>query len=110
MAWSTELRCPGRTAAPARPRWWWIRDFDLAAFRADVALRLPAYARPVFLRLRPHIESTGTFKPRKEELVQAGFDPARIADPLFVDDMRRQAYVPVDAQLFAQITAGSFRI
>jgi fatty-acyl-CoA synthase len=85
-------------------------NFDLAAFRADLALRLPAYARPVFLRLLRHIESTGTFKPRKEDLVQAGFDPARIADPLFVDDARKQAYVPVDAALFAAISAGDFRI
>ena len=85
-------------------------EFDLTAFRADVALRLPAYARPVFLRLLRHIESTGTFKPRKEDLVQAGFDPARIADPLFVDDLRKQAYVPVDAALFAAILAGNFRI
>lgn len=85
-------------------------NFDLGTFRADVARRLPAYARPVFLRLLRHIESTGTFKPRKEDLVQAGFDPARIADPLFVDDVRKQAYVPVDAQLFAEIEAGTFRI
>jgi fatty-acyl-CoA synthase len=85
-------------------------SFDLAAFRADLALRLPAYARPVFLRLLRHIESTGTFKPRKEDLVQAGFDPARIADPLFVHDARKQAYVPVDAALFAAISAGNFRI
>jgi len=85
-------------------------QFDLAAFRADVAQRLPAYARPVFLRLLQTIESTGTFKPRKQELVQAGFDPQRIKDPLYVDDARAQAYVPLDAALFAAITAGAVRI
>ena len=84
--------------------------FDLAAFHADVALRLPAYARPVFLRLLQTIESTGTFKPRKQDLVQAGFDPARIEDPLYFDDPRTQAYVPLDAALFAAILAGTVRI
>jgi fatty-acyl-CoA synthase len=84
--------------------------FDLAAFRADVAQRLPAYARPVFLRLLRSIESTGTFKPRKQELVQAGFDPARISDPLYFDDSRGQAYVPLDAALFAAISAGAIRV
>jgi fatty-acyl-CoA synthase len=84
--------------------------FDLAAFRADIALRLPAYARPVFLRLLKTIDSTGTFKPRKLDLVQAGFDPARISDPLYFDDARAQAYVPLDAALFAAISAGAVRI
>jgi fatty-acyl-CoA synthase len=85
-------------------------DFDLAAFRTDVSQRLPAYARPVFLRLLNSIESTGTFKPRKQDLVQAGFDPARIKDPLYFDDPRAQAYVPVDAALFAAISTGKVRI
>ena len=85
-------------------------NFDLAVFRTEVAQRLPAYARPVFLRLLPSIESTGTFKPRKQELVQAGFDPARIKDPLYFDDARTQRYIPVDAALFAAISAGAIRI
>ena len=84
--------------------------FDLSAFRADMAERLPAYARPVFLRLLRSIESTGTFKPRKQDLVQAGFDPARISDPLYFDDSRTQAYVVLDAALFAAISAGAVRV
>jgi fatty-acyl-CoA synthase len=85
-------------------------QFDLAVFRADIARHLPAYARPVFLRLLRSLETTGTFKPRKQDLVQAGFDPARISDPLYFDDPRAQAYVPLDAALYAAISAGSVRI
>jgi fatty-acyl-CoA synthase len=85
-------------------------NFDLAAFRADTAARLPVYARPVFVRLLQSIEATGTFKPRKQDLVQAGFDPARITDPLYFDDPRAQAYVPLDGALFAAISAGAVRI
>jgi fatty-acyl-CoA synthase len=84
--------------------------FDLAAFRAEVARLLPAYARPVFLRLLSAIESTGTFKPRKQELAQAGFDPARIKDALYFDDPRTQAYAPLDAALHAAIVAGAVRV
>jgi fatty-acyl-CoA synthase len=84
-------------------------DFDLAAFRADVALRLPAYARPVFLRLLTKLEATGTFKPRKQDLVETGFDPARVQDPLYFDDPRAQCYVPVDPALFEAIVSGSLR-
>jgi fatty-acyl-CoA synthase len=64
----------------------------------------------VFLRLLRSIESTGTFKPRKQELAQAGFDPARISDPLYFDDPQAQAYVALDAVLFAAISAGTVRI
>ena len=85
-------------------------EFDLAAFRADLAQRLPPYARPVFLRILTSLEATGTFKPRKQELVQAGFDPARIHGPLYFDDPRAQRYVPLDAALFAAISAGAIRI
>jgi fatty-acyl-CoA synthase len=85
-------------------------DFDLAAFRQDVAQRLPPYARPVFLRILNKLEATGTFKPRKQELLQAGFDPDRAAGPLYFDDPSLQRYVPVDAALFAAISAGDVRI
>jgi fatty-acyl-CoA synthase len=84
--------------------------FDLAAFRADVAERLPGYARPVFLRLLTALEATGTFKPRKQDLVRAGFDPACITDPLYFDDPRTQRYVPLDAALYAAISEGKVRI
>lgn len=85
-------------------------DFDLAVFHADVAQRLPAYARPVFLRLLRRLESTGTFKPRKQDLMDEGFNPARTEDPLYLDDPRAQRYVPIDASLFAAIGAGTVRI
>jgi fatty-acyl-CoA synthase len=85
-------------------------DFDLAAFRAEVASRLPPYARPVFLRILSTLEATGTFKPRKQDLMQAGFDPSRVSDPLYFDDARSQCYVPVDAALYAAISDGTIRI
>jgi fatty-acyl-CoA synthase len=85
-------------------------EFDLAAFRTEVASRLPPYARPVFLRLVSTLEVTGTFKPRKQDLVQAGFDPQRISDPLYFDDARAQRYVRLDTALFAAILSGALRI
>ena len=86
------------------------QEFDLAEFHTEVARRLPSYARPVFLRLLSSIEATGTFKPRKQDLVREGFDPASIGDPLFFDDARSQRYVPLDAALFAAIAAGRVRV
>lgn len=83
--------------------------FDLESFREEVHGRLPAYARPLFLRLLPAIESTGTFKPRKLELSVAAYDPARVKDALYLDDPRVRAYVPIDRALHADIVAGRIR-
>jgi fatty-acyl-CoA synthase len=94
----------GMAALVVRP------GFDPAVFRGDIVTKLPAYARPVFLRLLPAIESTGTFKPRKQELLEAGFDPVRVGDPLYMDDARRSCYVPLDAALHAAIIGGVVRL
>jgi fatty-acyl-CoA synthase len=83
--------------------------FDLPAFRAAVQARLPRYARPVFLRLLAAIEATGTFKPRKQDLAAAGFDPTGIRDPLYIDAPGAEAYVPLDSVLYEAIAAGRIR-
>ncbi len=83
--------------------------FDLDEFRAHLGARLPSYARPVFVRLLPHIASTGTFKPRTVELAHSGFDPGRINDPLFVQEAGG-GYVPLDAAGYERILAGGARL
>jgi fatty-acyl-CoA synthase len=84
--------------------------FDLPAFREEAASRLPPYARPVFLRIRSTLEATGTFKPRKQDLIQEGFNPERTRDPIYFDDTHLQRYVPLDNALFAAISNGSLRV
>jgi fatty-acyl-CoA synthase len=83
---------------------------DLAALHAHLADRLPAYARPVFLRLHGEIATTATFKHQKSELAREGFGPAAIADPLYVYDPAQGAYVPLDAALHGRITSGQMRL
>jgi len=84
--------------------------FDLAGLPAHLAARLPDYARPLFLRLVPALEATDTFKPRRQALAGDGFDPGRIADPLYVYDRSTGAYAPLDAARFARIAAGAERL
>ena len=74
-------------------------EFDARAFYAHAVTALPAYAMPVFLRLQREAEVTGTFKLRKVELQQEGYDPAKVSEPLFVRDDGARAYVPLDAEL-----------
>jgi fatty-acyl-CoA synthase len=82
---------------------------DLAALHRHLAGRLPGYARPLFLRLCPQAEVTGTFKYAKADLVRQGFDPGRCADPLYFHHPGRRAYIAVDAPMYASILAGAIR-
>ena len=84
-------------------------DFDLALFQARAEEMLPPYAQPVFLRLTPEIETTGTFKYRKIDLVDAGFDPDKVAEPLYFK-APEQGYLPLDAALSARIHSGEFKL
>jgi len=83
---------------------------DLAALRAHLHTLLPAYARPLFLRVRREIELTMTFKQKKTGLVAQGFDPTATSDTILFDDPRQGAYVRVDPALHQDIVEGKIRL
>jgi fatty-acyl-CoA synthase len=85
-------------------------DFDLIAFKQHLAEHLPEYARPLFLRIRDGIETTGTFKPRKQKLCREGYDPRVIEDALYFDDRTRDAFVKLDGTLHERICTGDLRL
>jgi fatty-acyl-CoA synthase len=84
--------------------------FDLTGFWNHVARRLPAYARPVAIRLCAALDTTETFKQKKRELVREGFDPALVKDPLFFRDEKSGTYRPIDTACYARILDGSIRL
>jgi len=84
--------------------------FDLTVLHAGAERDLPKYARPLFLRIQDELDATGTFKHRKVELVKDGFDPNVIDDPLYFDDPRAGAYVPLTPEIYREIVSGAVRI
>jgi fatty-acyl-CoA synthase len=84
-------------------------EFDPLALARHLDGELPAYARPLFLRIQPAIETTGTFKYRKSDLVKDGFDPSRVPDPLLFREAGA-GYAPLDPALHARIQAGEVRL
>jgi fatty-acyl-CoA synthase len=84
--------------------------FDLDAIALALRAALPDYARPVFLRVKSSLDVTATFKHQKQALMREGFDPTQIADPLYLFDRARSAYVPLDRDLFAAIESGALRL
>jgi fatty-acyl-CoA synthase len=84
--------------------------FDLAGLHAFLASELPNYARPIFLRLQPAIETTGTFKYRKVDLVRDGFDPSKTEHELYFDHPGQGGYALITAPIYAQIQSGAFKL
>ena len=83
---------------------------DLAELRRHLARRLPAYARPLFLRIQERLEITATFKHSKNELKRQGYDPTATTDTIYFDDPARRAFVRLDATLYRRIRSGAVRL
>jgi fatty-acyl-CoA synthase len=84
---------------------------DFAALGRHLSRSLPAYARPVFLRLmQGDAETTGTFKYRKVDLALAGFDPSKTSDQMYAMDPDVGGYTGIDVEEFAKIMSGRMRL
>ena len=84
--------------------------FAIATLADALKSRLPYYARPIFLRLSPRIEVTGTFKQRKLDLVREGFDPSGIADPVFWLNPDTGVYERLTPERHADIVKGRVKL
>jgi fatty-acyl-CoA synthase len=85
-------------------------SFDIAGLGERLDRHLSAFARPLFLRLQPQIEVTGTFKQRKVDLVREGFDPSAIADPLYWYDASTRRYEKLDASIYSAIAENRLKL
>jgi fatty-acyl-CoA synthase len=84
--------------------------FDGKAFYELASGALPAYAAPVFVRLQPEPEITGTFKLRKVDLQREGYDSDAIEDPLYVRDDSRREYVELTPERLQAVKSGELRV
>lgn len=56
------------------------------------------------------MELTSTFKQQKFQLVQSGFNPAKVLDPLYVLDYQQKSYVPLTDSIYQSILLGEHRL
>ncbi|AQA18408.1 hypothetical protein BST95_09340 [Halioglobus japonicus] len=82
-------------------------ELDLESFSTLVQEQLPAYARPLFLRILPSMETTGTFKMLKGELRDQGFDPVKVGGAVYVLKTGSRRYEPLDDTFLAELQAGN---
>ncbi len=86
-----------------------VDNLDITALSRHLTSELPVYARPVFLRFRPALEVTGTFKQKKSELRTEGFDPAAVTEPLYVLLPGTDRYTKLTDDVFRRIQGGQMR-
>jgi fatty-acyl-CoA synthase len=82
--------------------------FSAKAFADYADAQLPSYARPVFVRLAKTLETTGTFKYRKVDLVAEGFDPS-VVSPVYVRG-GKAGYQKLTGEAFQAIRSGETRL
>ncbi|XP_067293203.1 very long-chain acyl-CoA synthetase [Pseudorasbora parva] len=85
-------------------------QFECDGIFRHVTAYLPSYARPRFIRIQNSLAVTCTFKQLKGKLVEEGFNPAEIADPLFVLDEMVKSYRPLTHDTYQAILDGHFRL
>ncbi|MEM8785556.1 MAG: long-chain-acyl-CoA synthetase [Pseudomonadota bacterium] len=83
-------------------------SFDIAGLGAHVCGHLPAYARPLFVRLVGQATTTGTFKYRKSDLQAQGFDPLNVDGGVYF--LTQSGYDLMDSATHAGLLAGTVRL
>jgi fatty-acyl-CoA synthase len=83
--------------------------FDLETLTARVEADLPHYAQPIFIRVMNSLATTGTFKVRKQDLVNEGFEPVRGRGAIYYKSPAK-GYVRLSKATYDKIVAGEMRV
>ena len=104
------------------------RVVDLSKLYEGMAAKLPSYARPIFLRFVQEIDVTGqenielniteherltiivgTFKLKKRDLQEEGFNPDMMGKEVYIKDDSRKTYVMITQETYNNIVNGNMR-
>ena len=85
-------------------------DVDIEKLGESLKKDLPAYARPLFIRLNELVEHTGSLKAQKMKLVEESFNITLFKDKIFYFDPKLQNYAALTIDIYNQIQKGSIRL
>jgi fatty-acyl-CoA synthase len=109
-----------------------VLNVDIKKLGEQLKADLPAYAKPMFIRLTSGIEHTGmflrvffyyciifkfqiftanlgSFKPQKMKLVEEGYDIDIISDKVYYFDVREKNYNELTREIHKEILSGNMR-
>jgi len=85
-------------------------EFNLQTLAELVIGQLPSFARPQFIRLIESLPLTETFKLKKQQLADVGFNIVEISDPIYILDSTKRLYRRLDPALHSQLLRGELRL
>eukprot|EP01121_Diplochlamys_sp_Union-15-3_P002622 TRINITY_DN1234_c0_g1_i5.p1 TRINITY_DN1234_c0_g1~~TRINITY_DN1234_c0_g1_i5.p1 ORF type:complete len:229 (-),score=41.98 TRINITY_DN1234_c0_g1_i5:67-753(-) len=78
-------------------------EFDLREFYKLLKKELANYAVPYFVRLSKEIVVTSTFKHMKAALVEEGYNPETVSDPLYYRSDEHETFLPLDKTVYLNL-------
>ncbi|XP_070539263.1 long-chain fatty acid transport protein 2-like isoform X2 [Ptychodera flava] len=84
--------------------------FDPKEFYNHVTSSLPKYACPKFLRIMEKLETTGTFKYKKGDLVEEAFNPNEVKEKMYYIDDSGRTYKHLNKAAYLHILAGKAKL
>ncbi|MDA9000724.1 long-chain-acyl-CoA synthetase [Gammaproteobacteria bacterium] len=85
-----------------------LNEFNWDNFAVYMSDALPSYARPVFVRIIKELETTGTFKLKKNELRDEAYHLDKVSnDKVFIKKPGTNSYVELDNETYQDIANGS---
>ncbi|XP_019372824.1 PREDICTED: long-chain fatty acid transport protein 6-like isoform X3 [Gavialis gangeticus] len=86
------------------------QQFDGKRLYEHVMDFLPRYAQPRFVRIMEVMKTTTTFKHQKGHLVNEGFNPEIICDPLYFLDEHVKSYIPLTKEIYRRVITGQIQL
>ena len=80
--------------------------FDIEKLTKTIDGELPVYARPIFVRILPEPDLTGTFKHQKARLKQEGYS-LETEDVLYIRTADTGGYVKLNQELTDSLHKGA---
>ncbi len=84
-----------------------LDDFNWEEFSSFVSEKLPSYAQPIFVRIIEELETTGTFKLKKNDLREEAYHLDKVkGNQVFIKKPGQSTYVPLDRDYYEVIESG----
>ena len=84
-----------------------LDEFNWDDFSSFVIDKLPSYAQPIFVRIIEELETTGTFKLKKNDLREEAYHLDKVnGNQVFIKKPGQNNYVPLDREYYEVIESG----
>jgi len=84
-------------------------EFNFDKFSEFINNRIPAYAIPIFIRIKKEFVTTATDKIQKIQLKQEGYNITEVEDPIYILLPGSSKYIPLTKEIYDGVITGKYR-